>query len=352
MEKEKEQTAEERKPKRRPFANPQTAEEAEGSFPTMEELASELTIETKDGLRKGAKETILNEGTLLDKLRLYYIGRDLSGYFDTEGELSKADLTKIKASILGKEDIELLKVCSRDFNTLIEFGRRLSYQYKRYQASFAMLAILLNRWDGYEQTAKQITFLFNFKASDQLADYVDADKYPYEPIVIYKDDIDKFYSTDRVEDFLKGYGSTFNFDGATLQVDKKRCAFVVNVDGKGKLYSQILKAAREAANELCDFKAYVEAAEEYAAATTLRYLPISIRMSIADAEEERYSRYLVKNLSYFRSELNLRRERGETITPEMEKRAVIPDYYDSKPTAKIYRDCKRGFKLLESGIAT
>ena len=331
-------------PTGRTFANPQTAEEADGHFPTMEELAAEIP--------GGTKEEILNNGTLTDKLRLYCISRDLSGYFDTDGEFSKEDFARVKASIRTDEDMKLLSLCLNELNTLIEFGRRLSYQYKRFQAAFAMLAVLLNKWDGYEQTAKKITFLFNFKISDQITDYIDADKYPYEPIIIYKEDIDKFYSTDKVQTFLKEYGSTFNFDGATLQVDKDRCAFVVNVDGRGKLFSQILREARETRQELCDFKAYVKAAEEYAAATTLRYLPISIRMSIASAEDESYTRYLVKNLSYFCSELNEKKARGEAITPEMEKRAVIPDYCECKPTAKIYRDCKRGLKLIESGIPT
>lgn len=343
--------ANEERAKGRTFANPQNADEAEGRLPTMEQLTSKVLIKTKDGWRRGTKEEILREGTLLEKLRLYYSSRDLDLYFDTDGKFSKDDIAYIRDSIRSEKDVELVKLCSKEFNTLIEFGRRLSYQFKRFQASFAMLAVLLNRWDGYEQTAKKITFLFNFKLSDQLADYVDADKYPYEPIVIYKDDIDKFYSTDKVEAFLKGYGSTFYFDGATLKVDKDRCAFVVDVDGKGNLYSQITKEAKETARELCDFKAYAQAAEEYVAASTLRYTPVSIQMSIENAEEERYTRYLVKNLSFFRSELNERRERGETITPEEEKRAVIPDYDESKPTAKIYRECKRGFKLIESGNA-
>lgn len=336
--------------RRRTFANPQTAEEADGNFPTMEELVSNLIIEAKNGRKKGTKEEILSEGTLLDKLRLYYISRDLSGYFDTDENFSKEDFAKVKASIRSKEDIELVKTCSNEFNTIIEFGRRLSFQYKRFQASFGMLAVLLNKWDGYELTADNITYLFQFKFAEQLMNYIDVYKYPYN--VTNKDGIDEFYSTDKVQAFLKEYNKTFNIDGVTMQLDKNKCSFVINVDENGSLYTQILKESKEALQELSDFKAYVKAAEEYITASTLQYTPISIKMSIENIKEERYTRYLVKNLSYFRSELNEKRNRGENISPEEEKKAVIPDYYECKPTPKIYRECKRGLKLLESGKAT
>lgn len=334
---------------KRAFANPQTAEEAEGEFPSMEWLATGFITKSEGDYRTKTREEILNEGTLLEKLRLFYSSQDLDNYFDTDSKLTKEELAKIRTAIQSREDIELVKQCSKEFRTLLEFGRRLSYQFKRFQATFSILAVLLNRWDGYESTAKQLSFLFNFKLSDQLADHVDADKYPYEPIIICHEDLEKFYSTDKVEAFLEEYGKTFTFDGATLQVDKDKLGFVINVDGKGNLYSQIKETAKEATQDLKDFKAYAIAAEEYIAASTLHYMPVSIQMSIENAEEERYTRYLVRNLSFFRSELNDRKFDGETITPEEEKRAVIPDYYEIKPTAKIYRECKKGFRLIESG---
>ena len=69
-------------------------------------------------------------------------------------------------------------------------------------------------------------------------------------------------------------------------------------------------------------------------------MPISTQVTIENAEEERYTRYLVRDLSFFRSELNLRRAKGKTITKERKLRAVIADYYEVKPAPDIKADCE------------
>ena len=110
-----------------------------------------------------------------------------------------------------------------------------------------------------------------------------------------------------------------------------------NNDG---IYSQIKKEAKEATDALADFKAFAVVIEDFIMNSTLRFMPISIQMSIENAEEERYTRYLVKNLSFFRSELDIRKENGETITPDEEKKAVIPDYYEVTTPEDMYKSCK------------
>ena len=75
-------------------------------------------------------------------------------------------------------------------------------------------------------------------------------------------------------------------------------------------------------------------------------MPISIVISIDNAAKESYARYLVKNTSFFRSELTARRENGEAITPEDERRAVIPDFYEVTPTKEVYKACKKYIKDL------
>ena len=73
-------------------------------------------------------------------------------------------------------------------------------------------------------------------------------------------------------------------------------------------------------------------------------MPISIQQSIENAEEERYTRYLVKNLRYFRSELNQKIARGENVTPQDKQKAVIPDFYEVKPSKNVLADCKAAIK--------
>ena len=344
--------------KKRTFANAQNAEEAEGTLPSLEELANGKALPSKEQLDTGevvmgtpkgwkTKSEILEDGTLIEKVRLYFSSLDLSGYFGDNGKLTKEEVAKVAASIRTKEDKELVEKCYREYSALRKYGEQLRFYFKRFQTSFAMLAVSLNKWDGYERTAKQLSDLFNFNPDgEQLTDIIDSDKYPYEPPTIHKDDVERFYSPEKVEAFLYEVSKKVTFDGATLKVDKEKLSFVVDVFGRGGLYSQIKQDAQAAKDDLRDFKAFTDVVEEFIKNSTLFYMPISIQMSIENAEEERYTRYLVKNLSFFRSELNVRRENGEAITPEDEKRAVIPDFYEVTPTKEVYRSCKKYIKDL------
>ena len=151
---------------------------------------------------------------------------------------------------------------------------------------------------------------------------------------------EEIYPEETRKNFIQDILYSNVLDGATLQFNEKTENFHIDVEEKGGLYSRIQEAAKDATKDLSDFKAYVIVAEEYIYKSTLKYMPIPIQMSIENAEEERYTRYLVKNLRYFRSELNQRKERGETVTPGEEKRAVIPDFYEVKPSKNVLADCK------------
>ena len=326
--------------KKRTFANPQTADEAEGNLPTLEQLANGGTLLRSNSGKWKTREEILEDGTLLEKLRLYFASGDMDGYFGTEGKLTKQEIAKIAASIRTKEDKEVVEICYKEYHALREYGKQLQYFFKRFQVSYSMLATLLNKWDSYERTAEQLTYLFNFNPNEEnLSDIIDADKDPYEPPVVHKDDVERFYSPERIKAFLAEKAKHLTFEGAELKVDKDKLSFVVDVYGKGGLYSQIKQEEKAAIEALADFKAFVLAVEKYLETSVLHFMPISIQMSVENAEEERYTRYLVKNLSYFRSELNIRKEQGETITPEEEAKAVIPDYYEVEPTKEVYKSC-------------
>jgi hypothetical protein len=302
--------------KNRTFANPQNADEAEGKLPTIEELANADFIQRSNIEKRKTKEEILKDGTLLEKLRLYFSDGDLGGYFGTDGKrLTIEEVKKIAASIR-TEDKKVVDVCFKEFHALREYGKQLSYFFKRFQTSFAMLAVLLNKWDSYDQRAAEYTQEYNSLEGERNA--------LIRHVLI------------RHVETLNSRGS---FDGATLYFDEATTSFKVKVDGEGGLYERIKQEETDAIEAMADFKAFVRAVEKYLEKSVLRYLPISIQMSIENAEEERYTRYLVNNLSFFRSELNSRKERGETITPEEEKRAVIPDFYEVKPTREVYKSC-------------
>ena len=330
MEKEEKKMIEQKK-KERVFANPQTGGEAYPDLPSMEYLANGYNVIQPNG-KTLSKEDILKSGTLLQKIRLYISSIDLSGYFEAKERLTEEELKYIRSSIRTKEDKDFVNLCVKEYNTIFEFGTRLSFFFKRFQTSFAILAVLLNKWDSYEFTAKKLTLLY-YLTQTKVISYFEGEP----PEQWYRKDE---YPEEIRKRLIEDLKNSDLLDGARLKFDENKGKFYVDVNEEGGLYSQIREAAKDATKDLSDFKAYVVVAEEYINNSTLKYMPIPIQMSIENAEEERYTRYLVKNLHYFRSELNQRKERGETITTGKEKMAVIPDFYEVKPSKNVLADCK------------
>ena len=302
------------KQKNRKFATPANADEAEGEFPTMQVLLGGKT-----------EREIIDSGTLLQKIKLYFIYKDFDGYYGTSQNLMGEVSANIAASIKSKKDDDLGRQCTREFIAFKKYGERLSFYFQMFQTSFAILARLLNRWDDYEKEAERITATFSrwLKRDPEVAEW--------------------FIKINLEHSLLN------QWEGASLCFDREKGAFYVDVekapDGqKESLYSQIRNEAASATESLCDFKAFAMVAEDYIAKSKLKYMPISIQTSIENAELEKYTRYLVKNLSFFRSQLNFSKSNGKTITPDEERRAVIPDYYEVEPTKEMYDNCKMGME--------
>lgn len=323
--------------KKRTFANPKTADEATGEIPTLEQLANGEPLLRSENKWK-TKEEILEDGTLIEKLRLYFSSGDLDGYFGTKGKLTKQEIAKIVASIKTPKDRQLVQLCSKEYNTLIEYGKQLHFYFKRFQTSFAMLATLLNKWDSYEQTAKQLTILYGIMKRTHFPITPQGEKNEEREMWA------KLYLQNFLDLWINENIRLHIFDGAALNFNKANQWFYVDVDCG--IYRQIKEEAKETTEALADFKAFAVVIEEFIENSTLRFMPIAIQMSIENAEEERYTRYLVKNLSFFRSRLSERRENKETVTPEDEKKAVIPDYYEVAPSKDVYKSCKIYVKQL------
>jgi len=330
-----------RDPKERIFATPQTGDEAEPDLPPLELLANgyNLIDLSKGEYKIKTKEDIINSGTALQRIRLLISNIDLNGYFEAKEELTKEERAKIIASLQTNEERKLLEVCVKEYETISKFGKLLSYFFKRFQTSYAILAVLLNKWDSYEYTAKQLTLLYNTMRTSFLTIWEeDETGQPTDTETI------ELYTDSTINNFIQDLIHTNVFDGATLLFNDNTEKFYISVKEKGGLYSQILEEAKSATKDLSDFKAYTIVAEDFIKKSTLKYMPISIQQSIENAEEERYTRYLVKNRRYFRSELNQRIAKGEPVTPEEEKRAVIPDFYEVKPSKNVLADCKAAIK--------
>lgn len=321
--------------KERVFATPRNGDEAEPDLPTLEQLANGY-ISQSDGDKMMTKEDIIKKGTILQKIRLILANIDLNGYFEAEGVLSKAERIMLLDSIQTEEDRKLLDDCVKEYKTISNFGSRLNYFFKRFQTSFAVLAVLLNKWDSCEFTAKKLTLLYYITQTEVIAYFEGEPPEQWERKEKYPEEIRKR--------LIEDLEFSQVLDGAALKFDKEKGKFYVDVNEEGNLYSQIIEESKSVSTELSNFKAYVVVAEDYIKKSKLQYIPTTIKMSVENAKSERYTRFLVKNKRYFRSEINKKKAMGETITKEDEKIALIPDFYEVKPSRNILADCKEAIK--------
>ena len=323
------------KPKDEPrtFAKPTTSEEAEVEAPSAEARAEGFSFKTQ--------EQILESGTLREKIRLYICYLDEDNYFGSEKSLSNEDMKKISSSVKTIEDRKAVEVYFREYQTLKKFGVVLRYYFKRFQTSFAFLAKQLYLLDKYEAEVET----YNAVLTSFLA--IPSSEAEGE-ILHFKTEEDKREAVKKLASNLAKIASK-SISGEVIHLDLEQMELSLNLQ-KGKHLADIQKEAKEVEDSLADFKAYALVAEDYCKKSKLKYLPISIQICVENAEEERYIRYLVDNLTYFRSEFNNRKYRGETITPEEYLRAFIPDYFEVEPSKDVLADCKDGIKRIEKSL--
>lgn len=320
------------------FATPKNSDEAEGSLPTLEALAQEYSRTPQTDWETLSKEQILVSGTLIQKLRLFLADQDLNGYFGSSESLSDDERIEIIKAINTSEDHKIAHLCFKEYETLQNFGRLLSYFFKRFQASYAILAILLNKWDSYQYTAKQLSLFYELTKTAYVA------KWAEEGEISQNDNFVEFYP-EEVRDNLIFHISCSNLlEGVKIRFRDGK--FVFDESGSDGIFSQIQKEAASVTQDMANFKAYALVAENFVEKSISHYLPVPIRLSIENAKEEKYTRFLVQNLKYFRSELTQKRLKGENITPEEDKLAVIPDFYEVRPTPEVLRDCKAAIRKM------
>ena len=315
------------------FAKPATSEEAEVEAPSAEVRA--------EGFGSKTQEQILESGTLKEKIRLYICYLDEDNYIGSEKSLSDEDMKKIASSVKTAEDRKAVELYFREYQTLKKFGVVLRYYFKRFQTSFALLAKQLYLLDKYEAEVE------TYNAG--LASFLAIPSSEAEGAILhFKTEEDKQRAVKKLASNLAKEASK-SLSGEVILLDLEQMKLRLNLK-KGKILSEIQKEAKEVEDNLADFKAYALVALDYWNKSKIHYLPISIEICVENAEEESYIRYLVDNLRYFRSELNNRKDRGETITQEEYLLAVIPDYYEVKPSKDVLADCKDGIKRIEKSL--
>ena len=324
-EKQRRRRATDKAPEDRVFAQASTSEEAEGTIPTIEERILDLNGKTR-------KETF-ERGTLTEKIRAYLCFKDDSNYMGEETKLTEREWQQITLSIETKEDSDRTQEYMREFDKLCSFGGQLSFYFKRFQTAFASLAKLLNQWDNYDKIAQNLT--------KQIREAIDATTGDEPRKRAGSQHFESEEEREVIIRFIFSVADNMQTQGATLEWNRKKNTFTANVYEAGGLYERILQEAKETEAAMSEFKAIALAAEDFIEKSELHYTPISIQVAVENAKTERYTRYLVKNLIYFRSEyLRKRREKGSPLTLGETKRALIPDYYETKPNRELYRDAR------------
>ena len=309
---------------KRDFAR-NVGEASEAKRPTIEELYNEN--------RKGdpqTREEVLRDGTLEEKILLYLAHGDIKGFFNSENEiLTPEEVAMIGRSIRTPQEEKFVADCFVQTNTMMDFSRRVLLSFKRFQVALGSLAMSLSKWEMYEKTLSQLSLMYETTA------------------MLQRDEANK---EDLQERILEQATKSISFDDADIIIkrDQGGAKLAVDIFIEGGLYSKIEEEVEEVTKWFADFKGYMVVAYEYMSTSAIPFKPATIMMCERDAIEEIYAKYLIKDPSFFRSYLNERKRNGEIITPEEERRAVIPDYSEIKPLNETIRDCRGGLKLLEN----
>lgn len=304
------------------FAEASTGEEAEGKTQSAEERVLKFTGKTK--------EEILKSGTLKEKITLFFCYDDAKNYFDNESELTREEESSIGMAFNTDEDYRLGRKCRKEYDALCRFGEQLRFYFKRFQTCYSALAKLLNKWDSYDNMAQLFNDQLKMIQSIPTADSTDKGG------LVFRTEAHKEAVINRLmQQFFNS-----KLEGATIDYDTSKDRIFANVYANGGLYDMILIEANETAEAMSDFKGLAVAAHEFIEKSELHYTPISIEGAIENALTEQYTRYLVKNLRYFRSELR----KKKSHTSEDRKRALIPDFLEVKPTREFLKQGREALK--------
>lgn len=288
-------------------------------------LSDEEIKEGSNSKRKSIEE-IIESGTPEERAALIISDHDLKRTYGIKGVLSEADKKRLQANLNKRpqEERNVFLFYAKEYDRLNRFYPRLHNYIKAYQAEVGLLATLIAKWEAYDREAEICNKLYR--------SFID--KQPF------KAPDGRTISPTEAEEFALCYRNNLlevhsDWKEATLLFDEATNTFRADIDGECKLYEKIKKQAEDTRKSLSQLKTAIKVAEDYIFDEVAYFVePAQMENSIEMVETECYARSYGGPLRYFRSELNARKDKGETITPEDEKRAVIPDFYEVELNAK------------------
>lgn len=277
----------------------------------------------------------IESGTALQRALLYLSDFDAHNTFG-KGILTKGQNTRLKESFKTQEERNILQEIGRFYDSLINYTKYLIGLRKMWQTEAGNIALLCQKWEHYDREAEGWSAILKqlYKGS------MTATNDNGEPIDLHsakavEEFFRKFWQGDPKEATLKAVQTSKDDEGRPLY------RLEADVDIKGGLYSRI-EEQQETAQGILDL---------FRSGSTIFRLSLSDVPLQTGGEIFPYTALLPRNAEmildhpdaisfmrdpqgekYFAYRIRQRREAGETITPEEEHRAVIPDYNQATET--------------------
>jgi hypothetical protein len=143
------------------------------------------------------------------------------------------------------------------------------------------------------------------------------------------------------------YALRLPFNGAKIE-KAPNGKLHIDIFGEGGLFSTIKEKADDCEYNLSNLKAYIKPFDTYMTNKKAKaFIPEFIARVIDETKKAKVADIAPK---YTRTFLLKRKKRGEPITPEEERIAVLPDYEETIPDSGLYKSMKEEIRYLSKNL--
>lgn len=274
-------------------------------------------------------EKMIGSRDTLQRAILYLRDFDYQNTFG-RGLLKEGQRERLRASFRTQKQYDEFREVGLFYDKLVRYSQYLLAIRKTYQAEVANLTNLCVKWDKADELAEALTNTWNnhllplLREKGEAADSAEAlERYVSE---VWPKQMEQDGITPKVE------------QTGTDEEERPVFKIVADVDGEGGLYERILDAQEDATEQLIMLRSALEPFSSFTMSdvklksgkTIFPYTALLPQNAerILDYPDAIGFMHEPNADKYFSYRLRQRREKGEgdSITPEEEKRAVIPDY--------------------------
>lgn len=290
-------------------------------------------------------ERVILKGKPLEKAILYLRNFDLNMMLG-RGILTDGQKTRLRDSIKTRKDEAILAEVGRVYNGLWEYTRfYLNTARKLWEVGAMQLLTYCQKWETADQLANTLTEVYY----SQILPLSERGEETADP---HSEEAFTEYAEKVWPDLQIKQGINFKIEQTgTDEEGRPLFKIATDIDGEEGLYSKIIDSQDGAQTALNLFRGAVEPFSDFVfsnvplqtGGTIFPYTTILPHMAEGILEyPDALSMTLEPEMDkYFAYRLRQRKEAGETITPEEEKRAVIPDYNQADNVESFFYAAKR-----------